>query len=248
MPHKILQALFSPVWRRFLRQFCLLGYLSVGLLNSSGCLPHGGLVNILWRCVFWECCDIFICWQDGIRKSMEIIGQLREYLLEEHCGLSKAKIIFAAENCYIDVLALQEMLSRCCSSRLSSRRLGESSGLGQLARAVVIWNERPNVSVNGQPISDYAVKETEKRAGPIHPGNYWYDPRTGFWGVMGQSCSGIIPPFIEEFDYPMAKNCAAGNTVVLINGRELHQKDLELLAVKGFPTARDKSYIIEFLG
>ncbi|KAE8675708.1 Trichome birefringence-like 23 [Hibiscus syriacus] len=111
-----------------------------------------------------------------------------------------------------------------------------------------IRDKRPNVSVNRQPISDYAVREAEKQAGPIHPGNYWYDSRAGFWGVMGQPCSGIIPPFIEEFNYPMPKNCAAGNTGVFINGRELHQKDLELLACKGFPTARDKSYIIEFSG
>ncbi|GMJ03869.1 hypothetical protein like AT2G46380 [Hibiscus trionum] len=109
-------------------------------------------------------------------------------------------------------------------------------------------NEQPNVFVNGQPISDYVVKKAEKQAGPVHPGNYWYDSRAGFWGVMGQPCSGIIPPFIKEFDYPMPKNCAAGSTGVFINGRELHQKDLELLACKGFPTARDKSYIIEFSG
>ncbi|KAK8497233.1 hypothetical protein V6N12_046294 [Hibiscus sabdariffa] len=36
-----------------------------------------------------------------------------------------------------------------------------------------IRNEQPNVSVNGQPISDNVVKKAEKQAGPIHPGNYW---------------------------------------------------------------------------
>ncbi|KAA8524173.1 hypothetical protein F0562_010396 [Nyssa sinensis] len=76
----------------------------------------------------------------------------------------------------------------------------------------------------------------------------WYDFRAGFWGVMGQPCLGIIPPFIEEFDYPMPPNCAAGNTGVFINGRELHQKDLDLLAARGLPTTRDKSYIIEISG
>ncbi|KAL4334265.1 hypothetical protein GQ457_07G007360 [Hibiscus cannabinus] len=111
-----------------------------------------------------------------------------------------------------------------------------------------IRNEQPNVSVNGQPISDNVVKKAEKQAGPIHPGNYWYDSRAGFWGVMGQPCSGIIPPFIKEFNYPMPKNCAAGSTGVFINGREVHQKDLELLACKGLPTARDKRYNIEFSG
>ncbi|XVF13008.1 hypothetical protein REPUB_Repub08aG0170100 [Reevesia pubescens] len=111
-----------------------------------------------------------------------------------------------------------------------------------------IKNERPNVLVNGQPISDIVVRKAEKQAGPIHPGNYWYDSRAGFWGVMGQPCSGIIPPSIEEFNYPMPENCAAGKTGVFINGRELHQKDLDVLACKGLPTTRDKSYILEVSG
>ncbi|MBA0851623.1 hypothetical protein Goshw_023232 [Gossypium schwendimanii] len=111
-----------------------------------------------------------------------------------------------------------------------------------------IKNERPNVSVNGHPISENGVRRAERQAGQVFPGNYWYDSRAGFWGVMGQPCSGIIPPFIEEFNYPMTKNCAAGNTGVFINGRELHQKDLDLLVCKGLPTASDKSYIMEFSG
>ncbi|XP_022738567.1 uncharacterized protein LOC111291201 isoform X2 [Durio zibethinus] len=35
-----------------------------------------------------------------------------------------------------------------------------------------IKNERPNVLVNGQPISDSVVRKAEKQAGPILPGNY----------------------------------------------------------------------------
>uniref|UniRef100_A0A5B7AE89 Uncharacterized protein n=1 Tax=Davidia involucrata TaxID=16924 RepID=A0A5B7AE89_DAVIN len=107
---------------------------------------------------------------------------------------------------------------------------------------------RANVFVNGQPIPDRVVKKAEKMAGPIQPGEYWYDFRGGFWGVMGQPCLGIIPPFIEEFDYPMPQNCAAGNTGVFVNGRELHQQELDLLAGRGLPTTRDKSYIIKISG
>ncbi|KAA8516150.1 hypothetical protein F0562_019329 [Nyssa sinensis] len=67
-----------------------------------------------------------------------------------------------------------------------------------------------NVAVNGHPISDLLVKKAEKLAGPVHPGQYWYDFRAGFWGVMGGPCRGIIPPFIEEFNYPMPEDCAGG--------------------------------------
>lgn len=107
---------------------------------------------------------------------------------------------------------------------------------------------RSDVFVNGQLLTDRIVKKAEKLAGPIHPGEYWYDSIAGFWGVMNQPCLGIIPPFIEEFDYPMPKHCAAGNTRVFVNGRELNQKDLDLLAGRGLPTTKDKSYIIDISG
>ncbi|XP_048422007.1 protein ENHANCED DISEASE RESISTANCE 4-like [Pyrus x bretschneideri] len=107
---------------------------------------------------------------------------------------------------------------------------------------------RSNVSVNGNLIPDRVLKKAEKMAGTVHPGQYWYDFRAGFWGVMGGPGLGIIPPFIEEFNYPMPQNCAAGDTGIFVNGRELHHKDLDLLSSRGLPTTRDRSYIIEISG
>ncbi|KAF3335006.1 Extra-large guanine nucleotide-binding protein 1 [Carex littledalei] len=104
------------------------------------------------------------------------------------------------------------------------------------------------VWVNGRPISDRAVKRAEKKAGPIDPGDYWYDYRAGFWGVMGHQCLGIIPPFIKDFNYPMLQNCAGGITGVLVNGRELHQKDLDVLVGRGLPSVSGRSYVIEMSG
>ncbi|CAI0469925.1 unnamed protein product [Linum tenue] len=105
-----------------------------------------------------------------------------------------------------------------------------------------------NVFVNGHPIQDRVLKKAEKVAGPIHPGQYWYDYRAGFWGVMGGPCLGIIPPSIEELNHPLPANCACGDTGVYVNGRELHQQDLNLLSTRGLPTERDRSYIIEITG
>ncbi|XP_047338620.1 uncharacterized protein LOC124942205 [Impatiens glandulifera] len=105
-----------------------------------------------------------------------------------------------------------------------------------------------NVAVNGHPIPDRLLKKAEKLAGSIQPGNYWYDFRAGFWGLMGGPCLGIIPPYIDEFNKPMPENCSGGNTGVFVNGRELHQKDHELLCMRGLPTARGRSYIIEISG
>ena len=57
-----------------------------------------------------------------------------------------------------------------------------------------------------------------------------------------------MQPCIEEFNYPMPDKCAGGNTSVFVNGRELHQKDLDLLVTRGLPAARNRSYIVEISG
>ncbi|OEL35396.1 hypothetical protein BAE44_0003586 [Dichanthelium oligosanthes] len=109
-------------------------------------------------------------------------------------------------------------------------------------------NRRARVYVNGFPISDRAVRKAEKLAGAICPGDYWYDYHAGFWGVIGHPCLGMIPPYIPEFNYPMPKNCAGGNTSVFVNGRELHQKDLDLLVTRGLSDSPGRSYVVEISG
>ncbi|KAJ4914586.1 hypothetical protein Rs2_00136 [Raphanus sativus] len=104
------------------------------------------------------------------------------------------------------------------------------------------------VWVNGHLIPEDEVISAEKQAGPVQAGNYWYDYRAGFWGVMGHPCLGIIPPFIEEFSRPMPDNCGAGNTGVFVNARELHERDLELLSSRGLPRGNNRSYIVDISG
>ncbi|ESW07223.1 hypothetical protein PHAVU_010G111600 [Phaseolus vulgaris] len=117
-----------------------------------------------------------------------------------------------------------------------------------LANIIKKDNGKSNVTVNGQPIPDRVIKKAEKLAGPVQPGNYWYDSQAGFWGVMGGPCLGIILPFIEEFQHPMPEKCADGNTGVFVNGRELNQKDLELLSRRGLPRDSNRSYVVEISG
>ncbi|CAL9213330.1 unnamed protein product [Arabidopsis halleri] len=109
-------------------------------------------------------------------------------------------------------------------------------------------DEQLEVWVNGHLIPEDLVISAEKQAGPVQAGKYWYDYRAGFWGVMGNPCLGIIPPFIEEFSRPMPDNCGAGNTSVFVNGRELHERDLELLSRRGLPGGKNRSYIIDISG
>jgi hypothetical protein len=58
----------------------------------------------------------------------------------------------------------------------------------------------------------------------------------------------FLQPFIKEFNYPMPKNCAGGDTGVFVNGRELHQKDFDLLVGRGLPRMSGKSYSVEISG
>ncbi|KAI6679105.1 hypothetical protein NL676_039901 [Syzygium grande] len=121
--------------------------------------------------------------------------------------------------------------------------------IGDFSRSnEIVEIAKPNVVINGHPIPNHLVKKAEKLAGLIRPGNYWYDFQGGFWGVMGRTCLGIIPPFIEEFNYPMPANCAAGNMGIFVSGRELHQKDLELLTSRGLPRAPNRFYKIKISG
>eukprot|EP00271_Cylindrocystis_brebissonii_P007436 TRINITY_DN20983_c0_g1_i1.p1 TRINITY_DN20983_c0_g1~~TRINITY_DN20983_c0_g1_i1.p1 ORF type:complete len:1129 (-),score=182.24 TRINITY_DN20983_c0_g1_i1:852-4238(-) len=104
------------------------------------------------------------------------------------------------------------------------------------------------VSVNGQPIPDRVVERAEEKAGPMHPGDFWYDFKAGFWGVMGGPCLGIIPPAIAELSTPMPVDSAGGRTRVFVNGRELHKQDLALLKRRGLPALPGKSYLLDVHG
>lgn len=57
-----------------------------------------------------------------------------------------------------------------------------------------------------------------------------------------------MQPFIEELNFPLARHCSHGKTGVLVNGRELHHKDLELLKKRGLPGTPGKAYNVDIDG
>ncbi|CAH8362970.1 unnamed protein product [Eruca vesicaria subsp. sativa] len=128
-----------------------------------------------------------------------------------------------------------------CSTGREEDKNGTRNRNEDQGKSLEVW-------VNGHLIPENLVSSAEKLAGPIQTGKYWYDYRAGFWGVMGKPCLGIIPPFIEEFSHPMPDRCAAGNTEVYVNGRELHKRDLELLVGRGLPRDKNRSYILDISG
>ena len=47
---------------------------------------------------------------------------------------------------------------------------------------------------------------------------------------------------------PMKKDCASGQTCICVNDRELHEKDLEILARRGLPRTSGMSYGVDMQG
>ncbi|CAI5491788.1 unnamed protein product [Closterium sp. Naga37s-1] len=105
------------------------------------------------------------------------------------------------------------------------------------------------VVVNSVPITDPAVARAEELAGPIHPGSYWYDVHAGFWGVMGGPCLGIIPAGIWDLALaPLLRHCSNGHTRVLVNGRELQRRDLDILMQRGLLDHPGAAYLLDIHG
>jgi hypothetical protein len=76
------------------------------------------------------------------------------------------------------------------------------------------------IHVNDHELGSDEIEQLQATYGvPPTPGRYWYDRRSGLYGVAGQAGMGFMLPGHEfgELD----RSCSAGNTGVLVNGREL---------------------------
>jgi hypothetical protein len=96
------------------------------------------------------------------------------------------------------------------------------------------------VRVNGTALTDEQVKALATRYRTlIAPGEYWYDARTGLWGVAGGPAVGFLMPG-ESIGGVLQANASGGDTQVFVNGRELHAADVrnldQLFAVYGTRT------------
>jgi hypothetical protein len=78
------------------------------------------------------------------------------------------------------------------------------------------------VIINNIVLSREQIQEIKNRYG-IEPkaGNYWYDTSSGLYGVTGYPSYGFMYPG-HNFG-TLSRNASAGNTGVIINGRELPQ-------------------------
>lgn len=80
------------------------------------------------------------------------------------------------------------------------------------------------VIINSIKLSQEMIAELERGYGiRPRPGNYWYDKRSGLYGVVGFPAFGFMR---AGHDYgKLERNASNGNTGVFVNGRELPQSE-----------------------
>ena len=86
-----------------------------------------------------------------------------------------------------------------------------------------------DVVVNGVALDAHTRQALERGYGvPIKAGRYWYDTVSGVWGLEGGPAAGQILPGMKLCG-PLRRDASKGKTGVIVNGRELHEKDVAAL-------------------
>jgi hypothetical protein len=85
-----------------------------------------------------------------------------------------------------------------------------------------------NVVINGQPVSPQAIAMLTDGRGGLPAGQYWYDARSGLWGMIGGPTRGQIRAGLG-IGGPLAANASGGGTGIYFNGREIHSADAQYI-------------------
>jgi hypothetical protein len=77
------------------------------------------------------------------------------------------------------------------------------------------------VFVNGRELTRGQIAQLLMTYGSVAPpGHYWYDSRSGLWGLEGREALGFMMPG-HNFG-PLLPDASGGNTGVYINGRQIN--------------------------
>ena len=83
--------------------------------------------------------------------------------------------------------------------------------------------------VNGQALTARQIRElrAQYKVEP-RPGEYWYDARSGLYGMVGMPAVGFMSPGHDFGE--LAASASAGQTNVFVNGRNLPQAEVMVLS------------------
>lgn len=88
------------------------------------------------------------------------------------------------------------------------------------------------VRINRVDLDASTVQALQQYGIQIQPGDYWYDPLSGLFGLMGGPGLGFTMPGMEVGG-PLPANASGGGTNIFVNGRELHPMDVAALMTLG---------------
>lgn len=112
---------------------------------------------------------------------------------------------------------------------------GGSKSAGGLAPAVGVTDSavapsgaksqsRTGIFINARELIPTQVQQLRAIYGYVAPpGQYWYDTKSGLYGVMGWEAAGFMQPG-HDFG-PLPANASNGNTGVFINGRQINMAE-----------------------
>ncbi len=90
-----------------------------------------------------------------------------------------------------------------------------------------------SVILNGERLSQEQIQGLERLYNMrAVSGDYWYDKKSGLWGLKGGPALGVGLPNLT-IGGALQPNASNGNTRVFINGRELHYVDVAFLQTLG---------------
>lgn len=98
-----------------------------------------------------------------------------------------------------------------------------------MAAAGPLSAQGTGIVVNGEEMPENSMRALEGLYRVrMTPGRYWYDPRSGAWGVEGGPTVGLVLPGLE-LGGSLRADASNGTTLVWVNGRRLPWPDLVAL-------------------
>ena len=154
--------------------------------------------------------------------SLSVLGKVKQKVLEGRVGGESESFGFRAQwrdkQLSFEMYDVDDEGNPVSESKesLTFQRTSSSGG----ASVKPTEQSRGGVVVNGVSLSEAQVAEIEKTYG-VRPkeGKYWYDAKSGLYGVVGFPAYGYMQPN-HRFG-SMKSNVSKGTTGVFINGREL---------------------------
>ncbi len=100
-----------------------------------------------------------------------------------------------------------------------------------------------SIVINRRALSASQVQHLERMVGArLSAGRYWYDARSGAWGLERGPMQGILPAGLP-IPAPLWRQASNGHTGVIVNGRELHRADVQRLVAAGVPVRRGRYWL-----